>query len=74
MGLDAQAWLQRWDRQQEGYVPDREATFALMFDVLDRLGAAPGRLLDLACGPGSLADRASRGTRAPRWSAWTSTW
>jgi trans-aconitate methyltransferase len=58
MGLDAQAWLQRWDRQQEGYVPDREATFALMFDVLDRLGAAPGRLLDLACGPGSLADRA----------------
>jgi cyclopropane fatty-acyl-phospholipid synthase-like methyltransferase len=74
MGLDAQAWLQRWDRQQEGYVPDREATFALMFDVLDRLGAAPGRLLDLACGPGSLADRALARTRAPRWSAWTSTW
>ncbi|MBW0103057.1 class I SAM-dependent methyltransferase [Pseudonocardia sp. KRD-291] len=32
--------------------------FALMFDVVERLGAAPGRLLDLACGPGSLARRA----------------
>ncbi len=29
-----------------------------MLDVLERLGAAPGRLLDLACGVGSLADRA----------------
>ncbi|MDN5915253.1 MAG: class I SAM-dependent methyltransferase [Pseudonocardia sp.] len=31
-----------------------------MSDVVDRLGAAPGRLLDLACGPGSLARRAVR--------------
>jgi len=56
--LDAPAWLRRWDRQQGGYVPEREETFALMLDVLERLGAAPGRLLDLGCGPGSLADRA----------------
>lgn len=54
--LDAAGWLRRWDRQQAGYVPDREETFALMLDVVERLGAAPGRLLDLACGPGSLAD------------------
>ncbi|MGH3565576.1 MAG: class I SAM-dependent methyltransferase [Pseudonocardia sp.] len=57
VGLDAASWLRRWDRQQAGYVPDREHTFSLMLDVLERLGAAPGRLLDLACGPGSLADR-----------------
>lgn len=56
--LDAPAWLRRWDRQQGGYVPEREQTFALMLDVLERLGAAPGRLLDLGCGPGSLSDRA----------------
>lgn len=56
-GLDAAAWVRRWDRQQTGYVPDREETFALMLDVLERLGAPPGRLLDLACGPGSLSDR-----------------
>ncbi|TCK22841.1 class I SAM-dependent methyltransferase [Pseudonocardia endophytica] len=56
--FDAAEWLRRWDVQQEGYVPDREAMFDLMFDVVDGLGAAPGRLLDLACGPGSLARRA----------------
>ncbi|MGH3848725.1 MAG: class I SAM-dependent methyltransferase, partial [Pseudonocardiaceae bacterium] len=56
-GLDAVAWVRRWDRQQAGYIPDREQTFALMLDVLERLSAAPGRLLDLACGPGSLSDR-----------------
>lgn len=55
--LDAASWLHRWDRQQAGYVPDREQSFALMLDVLERLGATPGRLLDLACGPGSLSDR-----------------
>ncbi len=56
--LDAGEWLRRWDRQQSGYVPDREQTFALMLDVAERLGAAPGRLLDLGCGSGSLAERA----------------
>lgn len=55
-----QEWLRRWDAQQTGYIPDREEAFALMLDVLSRLDAAPGRLLDLGCGPGSLADRALR--------------
>ncbi|MGH3753639.1 MAG: ATP-grasp domain-containing protein [Pseudonocardiaceae bacterium] len=57
-GVDAASWVRRWDRQQEGYLPDREEAFALMLNFLERLGAAPGRLLDLACGVGSLADRA----------------
>lgn len=56
-GVDTASWVRRWDRQQEGYVPDREEVFALMLDVIERLGASPGRLLDLACGVGSLADR-----------------
>ncbi len=55
--FDATGWVRRWDRQQAGYVPDREESFALMLEILQRLGAAPGRLLDLGCGPGSLSDR-----------------
>lgn len=58
--FDAWDWLRRWEAQQAGHVPQREQTFALMLDVLERLGAAPGRLLDLACGPGSLAGRVLR--------------
>lgn len=27
-------WLQRWDAQQEAYVPEREARFTAMFDAL----------------------------------------
>lgn len=57
-GFDAAGWVHRWDRQQAGYVPDRDATFAHILDVLERLDARPGRLLDLGCGPGSLAQRA----------------
>lgn len=56
-GFDAAAWLRRWDHQQAGYVIDRDEMFGLMLDVAQRLGAAPGRALDLGCGPGSLAAR-----------------
>jgi trans-aconitate methyltransferase/GNAT superfamily N-acetyltransferase len=56
---DWAGWVARWDAQQTGYVADREAQFGLMFDVVERLGAGPGALLDLACGPGSLAGRAA---------------
>lgn len=58
--LDAEHWLRRWDAQQERYIPDREKLFGLVLDVLTGLDAAPGRLLDLACGPGSLAARAAQ--------------
>jgi hypothetical protein len=33
--IDWSDWLRRWDRQQEGYLPDREERFAAMLDVLD---------------------------------------
>lgn len=59
----ALGWYQRWERQQEGYVPDREEAFGLMLDVVERLVGAPRRVLDLGSGPGCLAARAR--TRFP---------
>ncbi|GHG03595.1 MULTISPECIES: class I SAM-dependent methyltransferase [Amycolatopsis] len=54
----ARTWISRWDRQQETYVPHREARFTVLLDALE---AACGRpdpsVLDLGCGPGSLAVR-----------------
>jgi SAM-dependent methyltransferase len=63
MNLDVQQqidwldWLQRWDAQQEGYVPEREARFTAMFDALAALLPASFVALDLACGPGSISQR-----------------
>jgi SAM-dependent methyltransferase len=62
----AQRWVQRWDVQQERYVPDREERFRVVIDVVgwavaragDR-GGAP-RIVDLGCGPGSLTGRLAR--------------
>jgi SAM-dependent methyltransferase len=54
----AQAWISRWDEQQQSYLPDREERFTAL---LDAVAAAAGRpdplVLDLGCGPGSLATR-----------------
>ena len=55
--IDWDAWLQRWDKQQEGYLPSREARFAVMFDALEGLLPSSFVALDLACGPGSLSQR-----------------
>jgi SAM-dependent methyltransferase len=57
LAVDWRAWLDRWDAQQTGYLPEREARFTAMFDVLDVLLPADFRALDLGCGPGSLARR-----------------
>lgn len=42
-------WLRRWDAQQEGYVPEREARFRAMFNALAALLPASFVALDLAC-------------------------
>lgn len=55
--IDWLGWLRRWDAQQEGYVPDREARFTAMFDALAGLLPASFVALDLACGPGSISAR-----------------
>lgn len=51
-------WLDRWDRQQEYYMPDREERFAVIGDVLDELlDRTDPLIVDLGVGPGSLARR-----------------
>jgi SAM-dependent methyltransferase len=54
----ARLWIERWDAQQAGYVPHREERFTALIDAV---AAAAGRddplILDLGCGPGSLAVR-----------------
>jgi SAM-dependent methyltransferase len=56
-GIDWLDWLQRWDAQQAGYVPDREARFEAMLDALAGVLPASFVALDLACGPGSISQR-----------------
>jgi trans-aconitate methyltransferase len=58
--VDWAGWLQRWDDQQAGYLPDREEQFQLMLAAVERLAGAPERFVDLACGPGSISARAAQ--------------
>jgi SAM-dependent methyltransferase len=54
----ARTWFDRWEAQQQAYLPGREERFGMLIEAL-RLGT--GRddplVLDLGCGPGSLAAR-----------------
>ncbi|MFD9377285.1 class I SAM-dependent methyltransferase [Streptomyces sp. NPDC059999] len=54
---DWQAWQHSWDRQQEWYMPDREERFRVMLDMVEALVGPAPRVLDLACGTGSITDR-----------------
>jgi len=54
----AQAWIDRWDRQQQVYMPDREERFTALIDAVAAAAGRPDPLvLDLGCGPGSLSTR-----------------
>lgn len=55
----AAAWIARWDAQQTRYIADREERFAVIGDVVARAvnDAAAPVVLDIGCGPGSLAGR-----------------
>jgi trans-aconitate methyltransferase len=55
--FDWPVWLQRWDTQQTGYLPDREQRFQAMLDVLAVLLPDSFVALDLACGPGAISQR-----------------
>ncbi|WP_405605789.1 class I SAM-dependent methyltransferase [Streptomyces sp. NBC_01410] len=59
-GADWRAWQQSWDRQQEWYMPDREERFRVMLDMVEALVGPEPRVLDLACGTGSITDRLLR--------------
>jgi SAM-dependent methyltransferase len=54
----AREWIERWDRQQEVSLPDREERFTALIDAVE---AGAGRVdpivLDIGCGPGSLSAR-----------------
>lgn len=55
----AAAWMSSWDAQQEGRIPDRELRFTVLCDILE-MGLSEVDepvIVDLGCGPGSLAGR-----------------
>jgi SAM-dependent methyltransferase len=57
----ARAWIERWDAQQQGYLPDREDRFSALIDAVEEAAGRPDPLvLDLGSGPGSLAVRLLR--------------
>jgi SAM-dependent methyltransferase len=54
----ARDWIERWDRQQEESLPDREDRFTALIDAVEEgTGRADPLVLDIGCGPGSLAVR-----------------
>lgn len=57
----ARAWIDRWDVQQQSYLPDREDRFTAMLDAVEETAARPDPVvLDLGSGPGSLSIRLLR--------------
>ncbi|MFH0518107.1 class I SAM-dependent methyltransferase [Streptomyces sp. M41] len=67
MGLSlatAERWVRRWERQQQRYAVDREERFTVIADVVEDTvaGRRPSGplIVDLGCGPGSLAARLAR--------------
>ncbi len=55
----ATVWIERWDAQQQHlYMPDREERFTALIDAVEEgAGRKDPLVLDLGCGPGSLAVR-----------------
>ncbi|MBL1076883.1 class I SAM-dependent methyltransferase [Nocardia sp. 2] len=55
--MNWEAWQQSWDRQQELYMPDREERFRVMLELVEASGGKSPRVLDLACGTGTISRR-----------------
>ncbi|HST81181.1 MAG TPA: class I SAM-dependent methyltransferase [Kineosporiaceae bacterium] len=55
--MNWESWQQRWDRQQQAYLPDREERFAAMLDAVEAACGPAPRVLDLAGGTGSITRR-----------------
>ncbi|MHB8450317.1 MAG: class I SAM-dependent methyltransferase [Mycobacteriales bacterium] len=57
--LDATAWQDSWDRQQEAYLPYREERLGYLVALAGAAATTPGApyVLDLACGTGSITRR-----------------
>jgi len=51
-------WQESWDRQQQRFLPDREERFSVLATLVGAVaGQASPRVLDLACGCGSITSR-----------------
>jgi len=57
VSIDWHQWLRRWDAQQAGYLPHREARFSAMLDALAVLLPEEFVAVDLASGPGAVSQR-----------------
>lgn len=58
--VDWRGLLDDWDRQQSGYLGDREKRFRVALDAIEVLRADAREdfvVVDLACGPGSFSER-----------------
>ncbi|MEV0301925.1 class I SAM-dependent methyltransferase [Streptomyces prasinus] len=55
--VDWQTWQESWDRQQEWYMPDREERLRVMLDMVEAVVGTSPRILDLACGTGTITAR-----------------
>jgi SAM-dependent methyltransferase len=55
--MDWGRWQLSWDRQQQAFMPDREERFAALLDVVEAACGPKPRVLDLACGTGSITRR-----------------
>src|SRR5262249_24604991 len=53
----ADEWQRSWDRQQEGYMPDREARLGALVDIVEAVAGTAPLVLDLACGTASISRR-----------------
>lgn len=53
-------WQRSWDLQQQSFRPDREECFTALLDVAQAAGGDKPRVLDLACGTGSITQRLLR--------------
>src|SRR6201986_1205940 len=52
------SWIERWERQQEQLLPDREERFTALIDAVELgVGREDPVVVDLGCGPGSLSVR-----------------
>jgi SAM-dependent methyltransferase len=56
-GPDWLAWQESWDRQQASYLTDREERLASLVRLAERAAGRRARVLDLACGCGSITRR-----------------
>lgn len=57
MAADIGKWVESWELQQNLEIRGREDRFSFMFGVVGHYSGRKARILDLACGPGSLGGR-----------------